>query len=296
MYSKIKKAKSLETGTAFVFQSKNHMDEFDKYIVQGEPEKSEKASAWQTAIGLQDVDGLQPSEYLIKTAVKHIEGDITIEQVKDLLDTHYQSKDVRKEAEKQRTEEADKVSARITEIISERTFTFTPDYLIRIHKRLFEGIYKHAGQLRKFNISKREWVLNGDTVLYTNYDMLYEALQHNFQNEKATDYPSMNQEQAIKHLCKFVSDIWQIHPFNEGNTRTVAVFTIKYLRSFGFDINNDIFKNNSWYFRNALVRANYNNFPKGVFATTSYLEMFFRNLILGENHQLLNREMQICQH
>ena len=267
------------------------MSEFDKYIVQGEPDKKAKANAWQTAIGLQDVDGLKPSEYLIKTAVQHIEGDITIDQVKDMLDTYYETKDVREHLDNERTEEADKVSARITEILSEQSFSFTPDYLLRIHRRLFEGIYKHAGQLRDVNITKKEWVLNGDTVLYSNYDMLRETLEYDFEQEKKTDYSVLNADMAVKQICKFVSSIWQIHPFREGNTRTTAVFTMKWLQTFGFSVDNDVFKDNSWYFRNALVRANYNNIPKRIFATSEFLELFFRNLLFGEQNKLSNRTM-----
>ena len=267
------------------------MSEFDKYIVQGEPGKKEKANAWQTAIGLQDVDGLKPSEYLIKAAVQHIEGDITIDQVKDMLDTYYQTKDSREQLDDERTEEADKVSARITEILSEQSFSFTPDYLLRIHRRLFEGIYKHAGQLRDVNITKKEWVLNGDTVLYSNYDMLRETLEYDFEQEKKTDYSVLNADMAVKQICKFVSGIWQIHPFREGNTRTTAVFTMKWLQTFGFTVDNDVFKDNSWYFRNALVRANYINIPKRIFATSEYLELFFRNLLFGEQNKLSNRTM-----
>ena len=267
------------------------MSEFDKYIVQGEPDKKAKANSWQTAIGLQDVDGLKPSEYLIKTAVQHIEGDITIDQVKDMLDTYYQTKDVREHLDDERTEEADKVSARITEILSEQSFSFTPDYLLRIHRRLFEGIYKHAGKLRDVNITKKEWVLSGDTVLYSNYDMLRETLEYDFEQEKKTDYSVLNADMAVKQICKFVSGIWQIHPFREGNTRTTAVFTMKWLQTFGFSVDNDVFKDNSWYFRNALVRANYNNIPKRIFATSEYLELFFRNLLFGEQNKLSNRTM-----
>ena len=244
------------------------MSEFDKYIVQGEPDKKAKANAWQTAIGLQDVDGLKPSEYLIKTAVQHIEGDITIDQVKDMLDTYYETKDVREQLDDERTEEADKVSARITEILSEQSFSFTPDYLLRIHRRLFEGIYKHAGQLRDVNITKKEWVLNGDTVLYSNYDMLRETLEYDFEQEKKSDYSVLSADMAVKQICKFVSGI-----------------------SFGFSVDNDVFKDNSWYFRNALVRANYNNIPKRIFATSEYLGQFFRNLLFGEQNKLSNRTM-----
>lgn len=269
------------------------MTDFDRYIIQGEPEKREKARIWQTAIGLQDVDGLKTSEYLIKTAEQHIEGDITITEVKSLIDSYYESKGVRKEVETEGTEEADKVAARITEILSEKSFSFTPDFLIRIHQRLFSGIYDHAGLIRRYNISKKEWVLDGDTVIYSGYDMIRQTLDYDFAQEHGTDYPSMSADEAIKRICRFVSGIWQIHPFAEGNTRTTAVFTMKYLQTFGFKPDNNLFKDHSWYFRNALVRANYNNFSKGISATDSYLIKFFKNLLFGENNVLSNREMHI---
>ena len=254
------------------------MSDFDKYIRQGEPNSKEKAQAWQTAIGLQDVDGLKPSEYLLQTAGRHIEGDITIDEVKHLIDSYYQSKTSRKDIENERTEEADKVSARITEILSEKSFSFTPDYLILIHRRLFEGLYKFAGRLRDYDITKKEWVLDGDTVLYSNHELI----------------PSLDVNQALRNICKFVSDIWQIHPFGEGNTRTTAVFTMKYLHTFGFIFDNSVFQEHSWYFRNALVRANYNNYAKGISATTSFLELFFRNLLFGEKNELHNRALHIA--
>ena len=243
------------------------MTDFERYIVQGEPEKSEKAKIWQTAIGLQDVDGLKPSEYLIKTAEQHIEGDITISEVKGLIDSYYESKGVRLDVEQKSTEEADKVAARITEILSEKSFSFTPDFLVRIHQRLFSGVFEHAGQFRQKNISKREWILDWDTVTYSGFDMIRQTLDYDFTQEKGTDYPSMTADQAIKRICKFVSGIWQIHPFAEGNTRTTAVFAMKYLQTFGFKPDNTIFRDHSWYFRNALVRANYNEFYKGISAT-----------------------------
>ena len=269
------------------------MTDFERYIIQGEPEKSEKAKIWQTAIGLQDVDGLKPSEYLIKTAEQHIEGEITISEVKGLIDSYYESKEVRLDVEQKSTEEADKVAARITEILSEKSFSFTPDFLVRIHQRLFNGVFEHAGQFRQKNISKREWILEWDTVTYSGYDMIRQTLDYDFAQEKGTDYPSMTADQAIKRICKFVSGIWQIHPFAEGNIRTSAVFAMKYLQTFGFQPDNTIFRDHSWYFRNALVRANYNEFYKGISATDEYLVRFFKNLLLGENNQLSNREMHI---
>lgn len=268
------------------------MNDFEEYIRQSEPHKREKGYAWQTAIGLQAVDGLKPSEYLKEKARQHIEGNITIDEVKQLVDSYYKSKVARSSSE-DRTEEADKVSARITEILSENTFTFSPIEYLAIHRHLFEGIFSHAGQIRDYNITKNEWVLKGATVLYASAGSIRETLEYDFSQEKIFDYKNLNIDEAIRHIARFVSGIWQIHAFGEGNTRTTAVFTIKYLHTFGFNFSNETFANHSWYFRNALVRANYNDLTKGVYATTEFLEKFFRNLILNEQNELKNRNLQI---
>ena len=171
------------------------MSDFAEYLRQGEPGRNEKVAAWQVAIGLQGVDGLKPSAYLVDTAKRHIDGDITIDQVKGLIDTYYKSRQGRLSTDEERSEEADKVSARITEILQEDTFSFTPVEYQRIHRKLFTGIFKFAAH--------------------------------------------------------------------------------------------------SWYFRNALVRANYANRDKGISPDVSYLESFLRNLILGENNDLKNRYLHI---
>lgn len=260
------------------------MDDFEEYIRQGEPEKREKSYVWQTAIGLQDVDGLKPSSYLIETAKQNIEGDITIDEVKCRIDSYYKIMPARNEID--RTEEADKVSIRIAEILSEKTFSFSPAEYITIHKRLFEGIYEFAGKIRDYNISKSEWVLKGETVYYASADSIRATLNYDFEQEKFFNYQGISLFQIVRHIADFVSSLWQIHAFGEGNTRTTAVFTIKYLRTFGFDTNNSLFAEHSWYFRNALVRANYNDFKNDIHATKKYLERFFRNLLLNENNVL----------
>lgn len=270
------------------------MKDFDEYIKQGEPLKKEKGYAWQTAIGLQAVDELKTSDYLIQTARKHIEGDISIEEAKELINSYYQSKAARTDIE-DRTEEADKVSTRIAEILSEKTFSFSPVEYISIHRRLFEGIYQFAGRIRDYNITKKEWVLKGETVFYASAGSIKETLDYDFGQEKDYNYKELNINEAIKHIANFISGIWQIHAFGEGNTRTTAVFAIKYLRTFGFDISNDAFADHSWYFRNALVRANYNNLSKGIYATTVFIEAFFRNLILSEHNELKNRVMLVTE-
>ena len=266
-------------------------DPFKEYIKQSEPNKRDKGYAWHTAIGLQAVDGLKPSKYLIDTAIKNIEGDISIDEAQELLNTYYEENP--KANTEDRTEEADKVAVRIAKILSEKAFSFTPNEYISIHKKLFAGIYGHAGKLRDYNITKKEWVLNGATVLYGSASELRATLDYDFAEEKKFSYKNLSMEDIIHHLALFVSRLWQIHVFGEGNTRTTAVFFIKYLRTLGFDVTNDIFAENAWYFRNALVRANYNDLKNGVHETTEYLELFLRNLLLDEKNELHNRSMHI---
>lgn len=267
------------------------MDNFEEYLRQGEPDKAEKAKVWKTAVGLQDVDGLKPSDYLIETARQNIEGDITIDEVKQRIDTYY--KQHPQKTDESRTEEADKVSARIAEILSEKTFTFSPAEYLSIHRRLFTDVYKFAGKIRDYNITKQEWVLDGETVLYGSAESLKATLEYDFQQEKKFSYKGLSQHEVIEHIARFISYLWQIHVFGEGNTRATAVFLIKYLRTFGFVVNNDLFAEHSWYFRNALVRSIYKNHSRKVYATNEFLLRFLENLLLGENHVLRNREMHI---
>ena len=268
------------------------MENFDEYLRQGEPNKAEKATVWKTAIGLQQVDGLKPSEYLIEIAKQNIEGDITIDEVKKRIDSYYQQHPAK--TDEDRTEEADKVSVRIAEILSEQTFAFSPAEYISIHRRLFTGIYKLAGKIRDFNITKKEWVLNGETVLYASADSLKETLEYDFEQERKFSYKSLSEQEIIEHIVHFISNLWQIHIFGEGNTRTTAIFLIKYLRKLGFkQVNNDLFADHSWYFRNALFRANYEDLSRGIYRTEKFLIHFLSNLLLHGNHALKNREMLI---
>ena len=271
---------------------KNWQFELEEYIKQGEPDKAEKSEAWQTAIGLQAVDGLNTSDYLLDTAKEHIEGKITIDEAQKRIHSYYEQRSVRTETENE-TKEADIVSVRIAKLLGEKAFQFSPAEWLSIHRRLFEGVFSQAGQVRQYNITKKEWVLNGDTVTYADWNSIKETLDSDFSTEKQFSYEGLSVDEAVKHLAKFASDIWQIHPFSEGNTRATAVFMIKYMKTFGFSVNNDAFEKNSWYFRNALVRANYNNLQKGVHSTTKFLEMFFSNLLLGTNYELKNRYMHV---
>ena len=268
-------------------------DPFKEYLRESEPDKCRKGYAWSTAIGLQAVDGLKPSEYLVDTAIRNIEGEITLKEVQSLLNSYYEEKPV--DSENIRTEEADKVSARIAEILSETAFSFSPNEYISIHRRLFREIYSHAGKIRDYNITKKEWILDGATVLYGSASELRATLEYDFSQERDFCYKGLSMDEIIHHLAIFVSRLWQIHVFGEGNTRTTAVFFIKYLRMLGFSATNDIFAENAWYFRNALVRANYTNLQKGIYETTEYLEAFLRNLLLNEKNELRNRNLHIME-
>lgn len=266
-------------------------DPFKEYIRQTEPSRRDKAYAWHTAIGLQDVDGLKPSDYLVRTAVRNIEGEISLEEANALLQAYYDEKPA--ENKNDRTEEADKVSARIAVILSEKAFSLTSNEYLAIHRKLFDGLYPNAGRIRDYNITKKEWVLSGETVLYGSASELKATLEYDLSEEKKFSYRGLSMNQIIHHLAMFVSRLWQIHVFGEGNTRTTAVFFIKYLRTLGFDVTNDIFAENAWYFRNALVRANYNDLRNGIHETTEFLEVFLRNLLLDEHLPLQNRTLHV---
>ena len=243
----------------------------------------------ETGIGLQDVDRLKNSSYFVKESERYLKGEISLDELDNIIASYYESKPTTED----RSEEADKISIRIARLIGEDSFTFTVCQLLTIHKKLFDGVLKHPGQLRTYNFSKKEWVLDGASVIYGDFRDLEMTLQYDFKTEKQFDYSRLSIDEAIVHLAVFIANLWQIHAFEEGNTRTTAVFAIKYLRSLGFDVTNDTFAKNAWYFRNALVRANYTNIQKGVYQDRSYLVKFLRNLLLNENNHLENKELHI---
>ncbi len=273
-------------------ENKYNNQMFDEYIVQGDGSRKQRAENWQIAIGLQDVDRLQNSAYLFDTARQHIEGELDIAAVQQRIEDYYRTAEGR-ELASQRTDEADIVAARISAVLAEKTFAFIPSSCANLHKRLFRGVFKHAGEYRTVNISKREWVLDGESVLYAPYELLRETIEYDFTQEREFSYKGLSPQDSVKHIAKFISGLWQIHPFMEGNTRTTAVFTILYLRQFGFSVNNEPFRNHSWYFRNALVRANYNNYQQNIASTTVFLERFFDNLLFNGRNELKNRYCHI---
>lgn len=267
--------------------------EFEQYLRSSEPDKVQRAKNWSIAIGLQQVDGLTPSDFLMAQAKENIEGKISAEDVHQKLEEYYKQKDIREKAEADRTLEADGVSERINSLLSQKAFTFSPMALAHIHSYLFKGILPHAGLFRTYNISKNQWILDGDTIEYGNAGNLMELLTFDFSEEKKYDYSIHSAHEAINHIARFISGIWQIHAFGEGNTRTTAVFLIKYLRSFGFDVNNESFAKHSWFFRNALVRSQYENIPNGVHRTFEPLERFMNFAVFGVPTDLRNRTLHI---
>ena len=266
--------------------------DFEQYIRQGEPDRSRRAGDWSVAIGLQAVDGLKTSEYLIKTALRHIEGEISIDEAQSLIRSYYKNRDSRTETDSE-IEEADKAASNITKILNSDTLDFSLNGLKSLHRRIFDGVFAHAGSFRDYDITKNEWVLERDTVFYLNFEDISPSISFAIGKERHFSYNGLSTDQMVSHIATFVSELWQIHPFCEGNTRTTAVFAILYLRSIGFNVNNDLFANHSWYFRNALVRANYKNAKKGIDYSPVYLERFFRNLLFGDQWDLRNRYLHI---
>lgn len=270
-------------------------EDLNAYIRLGEPKLKKKAAAWQTAIGLQAVDGLSVSDYLLKTAKENIEEKITDKEANAQISNYYEDRCDRYVIEAG-TKEADIVAGRIASLLTENIFSFTPAFLMSIHRYLFKDVFMHAGKIRTCNIYKNEWVLNGKSVFYASYDSIPMIMEYDFKTEAAFSYKNLSKDAVNRHIAKFTRDIWQIHPFCEGNTRSTAVFIIKYLNSLGYSISNEAFAKYSWYFRNALVRANYNDLPNGVHATTVYLEKFFDNLLYNGNNELKNRYLHVVLH
>ena len=267
------------------------MDITSKYQNEPEPQKRQRFINWQAAKGLQAVDGMQTSAYLDQVAEQHIEGEISSYEASKLIDSYYDVKEDRADGDDH--EEADKVAARINILIGEAGFSLSVDELKNIHKRLFEGIFEFAGEFRKNNIIKHEWVLDGDTVTYGNAYNLERAVENALRAEHLTPFRQLDQEELVYHFSSFTAALWRIHPFGEGNTRTTAVFIIKYLRSLGLDVDNALFEHHSRYFRDALVRANYTNLKKGIYDDRTYLDDFFFDLILGTHHSFSSRQLHV---
>lgn len=251
---------------------------------------------WEVGIGLNEVDGLTPSSYLIQLTKESIEGKKTFDEIEKDLKNYYSKQD--KNSINYSEMECDLVSTRIAKLLEDRAFVFSPIQLKSIHRKLFSELLlderdNSIGEYRKYNISKKEPVLNGDTVIYGEYTTIDEFLKYDFENESSKNYSEMSLDKQIKSLARFTSAIWQIHPFIEGNTRTVAVFIQKYLLSMGYIVNNDLFRENSMYFRNSLVASNYSNIPKKISPNFTYLEEFFLKLLYSKDIEL--KEIKIFE-
>ena len=253
--------------------------------------KEIKKNNWEVAIGLNKVDGLVPSDYLKELVKKSINGEKNYREVEKELHKYYENRNLTKE--EINTKECDIVSTRIAELLEDGSFTFSPIYLKSIHKYLFDGVFEgdiknYAGTFRDYNITKKEDILNGKTVIYGNYKDLMEYLRYDFGEEENIDYTKLSSEGQVKRISKFTSAIWQVHPFVEGNTRTTAVFIEKYLRTKGYEVNNDLFKENSLFFRNALVISNFSDINLGISPDFKYLHSFFSKLLINKRQELIN--------
>jgi len=249
-----------------------------------------KQLQWDMAIGLQEVDNLKPSKYFEKLVNENVDGDLTIDQVKNELREYYDEKEQKNEINHNELE-CDFVSTRIVELLQKDKFELSVEYLKYVHKYLFQDIYEFAGEFRKIDFSKHEKILNNDSVAYGDCTTLRESLEYDISLEKDKNYKEMNIVEVINNITRFSSSIWQVHPFREGNTRTTALFIEKYLISLGYNVDNSLFKDKSVYFRNALVRSNYfNNYLK-IKEDSSYLVKFYENLLLGKNNNLHSQDL-----
>mgnify|MGYP003571452167 CR=1 FL=1 len=265
---------------------------YDKVVDEKNP--IIKQLYWNIAFGLQEVDGLKPSKYMVKLSEEHVSGNITYKEVKEQITSYYKKHEYNHDDDDE--EEADEVSTAIYEILNNKSFRFDYLTLKNYHQRLFCNLNKkkyNPGLFRTYNIIKDEPILNNDTVNYQSYDLIEDTLKYDFNEEMSQDYFKFNEKELINRICEFTSKIWQVHPFCEGNTRTTAIFIQKYLISMGFKVNNEIFKDNSKYFRDALVRANYTNYSKGIKSDKKYLIMFFENLLLDKDNKLDDSDLKI---
>lgn len=236
-----------------------------------------KSKYWDVAFGLQAVDGLKPSSYVRQLADDHIKGEKTYEQVKNLTIKYYENPDANFDER-----EADEVAEAIYDILHDQSFRFDINTLKSYHQRLFKNLDHnifHPGEFRTINITKKEPVLGGESVQYQDFSLLEQSLEYDFAEQKKTEFLKMSQDQKIDNIANFTSNIWQVHPFYEGNTRTTAVFVEKYLMSLGYQIDNEIFRDHSKEFRDALVFANYSNIPQGIQANSTKLREFFVQIL-----------------
>jgi len=241
---------------------------------------------WEIGKGLQATDGLQTSAYLETVIADTLANKYSTEQAADKVYNHYTAMDP--DSAEYGHKEADIVAARITVCLEREDFKLSPVSLKAIHKELFQDVlpFKWVGEYRTENLSKKESVLNGTSIVYSDYKSIPDYLRYDFDSEQNAEYHTPFGEADVHKFAKFISTIWQAHPFREGNTRTISTFAIKYLRTMGVQVDNAPFEEHSKWFRDALVRANHTDVQNNIRPDTSYLNKFFENVILGAGHDL----------
>lgn len=259
-------------------QNHNWQTELEQLRNDNNPQSCERLEAWKTAIGLQAVDGPDVSKRLIDIAKKHIEGKISLREIlKRILNIREQHNN----PDRSDPVTADLITARCVEILLDPTFLFSSIELLTMHRRLFHGIYPDAGCLRTCNLFQMEPFLKGDSVTYPPYERIIDLLRYDLQTEKDFYYDDAGFREVVLHYAQFVANLWQIHPFREGNTMTVSLFILKHIRSFGMELRRNVFAEDSMTFRNALLLANYSNTEKNIHPDLNCLVRFLSNLLVG---------------
>lgn len=266
-----------------------------------ELDEKQKILFWKNAIAFQAIEGLETTDELMDIAKQNIAGEISAKKAVNL------AKKIDNE------NHANLVAARMFEILSQTPQAagllneFSPnapkvqknaheflsqETLQNIHHKLFEGILKNAGEYRKKNIAKREWALDGELLLYPEAKNIANSLKKIFSQEKKFSFENLEKQEIAEHIANFISELWQIHPFDKYNTQTVAIFLVKYLEHLGFDFSNEILAQKPVYFRNSLVRSAYSD-GKKIKADKIYFERLLQNLLCGAKNKLNYKAIHI---
>ena len=275
-------------------------DSFDSLPYRPTDEVTDEAARrhyWACAIGLQAVDGLKVSAYLKQTAEKYVRGECSLDEAGELIRAYHTPGSPSYGENAHSSLEADLVSQRIAEVLARGSFTLVPDMPRIVHKQLFRDLPSDAyrpGEYKLEPLVKQEEILNGDSVLYADPTLVEQSLRYLFDEERlANGYDLTLTGGDLSRFARFISLVWQVHPFQEGNTRTIAVLAALYLQQLGFNVGNEPFEQHARYFRDALVRANYRNAAAGILPNMSFIERFFDNLANDAGHKL-EREDLIC--
>ena len=148
-------------------------------------------------------------------------------------------------------------------LLYERGFSdFTPAGLCEIHRFLFGDIYDWAGKYRIINIEKREKLLAGRSVWYSNDEDIPLDLENAFQELLSQDWPQFSRQDFVRHLTACFPKIWQVHPFREGNTRTLVMLMTFFVEHHGFYMDQELLAASSGYVRDSLVMASLDQFSE----------------------------------